>query len=103
MRAPSRSTIVATGAQASGAAAVVADTYRHSGCGEHLTWLGWCGWAVVVVAFLASAVTVALDLRERRWIVLVPALAALLALSAAVGMTVLGTMVRSLCGFEIEL
>ena len=102
MSAPRRSTFVATGALILGSIAATADTSRHGGCGDHLTWLGWSGWIVAVGAFFASVVTVTLDLRERRWWVLAPALLGVAALVVAVATVVVAIATESLCGFQID-
>ena len=102
MPAPSRSTFAATGALLLGSVAATADTARHGGCGDHLTWLGWSGWIVAVGAFFASVVTVTLDLRARRWWALGPALLGAAALAVAVATVVVAIATESLCGLQID-
>jgi hypothetical protein len=86
-----------------GSVLAIADVARQNECGDGVTWLGVAGWTLLVAGSLATAVSLIRQLRARRWLALVPATLAALAVAAAVGAALIAHSLDSLCGFEMQL
>jgi hypothetical protein len=86
-----------------GSVLAIVDMARRNACGDRATWLGYSGWTLIVVASLATAAALTVELRARRWAAIVPAAVALSALLAAIGYAEVQSSLDSLCGFELQL